>query len=239
MALVFTVAIFSIVQSLFGVGLLVFGTPTLLLAGYSFEDTIGSLLPSSLVISSMQILHGRQYIREFGGSLLLYCAPFIVIGLAMVLSDLLIVEVRAFVGVALILSAATRLVGRVRETLTRLLKRYAHLYLMVMGLIHGMTNMGGAFLAVFVSALHNDKEQTRANIAFGYFIFAATQIIVLLVFQTHALSVQSIFVAAIALLVYQTIGNLAFLRSSQSAYQHLITAFMIAYGVLLIGQELL
>ena len=52
------VALFSTVQSVFGVGLLVFGTPTLLLLGCSFEETIAYLLPSSALISVMQVVDG-------------------------------------------------------------------------------------------------------------------------------------------------------------------------------------
>ena len=52
--LVFIVALFSIIQSIFGVGLLLFGTPTLLLIGYSYSETLWVLLPCSIVISLIQ-----------------------------------------------------------------------------------------------------------------------------------------------------------------------------------------
>jgi uncharacterized membrane protein YfcA len=236
--LLITVGTFSIVQSLFGVGLLVFGTPTLLLAGYSFEDTIASLLPSSLLISLMQVLHGRRYISELRDRVLLYCIPFIAIGLALVLNDMLTLDVRILVGAALMFSAVARLDQRIQGALASLLKRYTPFYLMAMGFLHGISNMGGGFLTIFVGTLYSDKEKTRANIAFGYFVFAASQIAVLLVFQPQTLGLQSLGLAAVAFAAYQTIGNFIFLKSSRSVYQRLITAFMIAYGVLLIGQEL-
>ena len=53
------VVVFATVQSLFGVGLLVFGTPTLLLLGYSFESTIAVLLPASITISFLQVRAGK------------------------------------------------------------------------------------------------------------------------------------------------------------------------------------
>ena len=56
--LVAAVLAFSVVQSVFGVGLLVFGTPTLLLAGYSFEETLAYLLPCSMAISALQAWDG-------------------------------------------------------------------------------------------------------------------------------------------------------------------------------------
>ena len=57
------VFIFSIIQSIFGVGLLLFGTPTLLLLGYSYEVTLWTLLPASITISIIQIVRGYIYIK--------------------------------------------------------------------------------------------------------------------------------------------------------------------------------
>ena len=87
--LILIVFLFSTVQSLFGVGLLVFGTPTLLLLGFSFEETIAYLLPCSILISLMQTLGGRQHIGELRHQIWIYSVPCIVIGLALVLSRVL------------------------------------------------------------------------------------------------------------------------------------------------------
>ena len=55
MALTFLIiSVLSIVQSLFGIGLLVFGTPTLLLMGYPFPNTLAILLPA---VAYDQLLH--------------------------------------------------------------------------------------------------------------------------------------------------------------------------------------
>jgi hypothetical protein len=58
--LVLVVVAFAVLQSVFGVGLLVFGTPTLLLAGFTFAETLGYLLPCSLVISVLQVVVGGR-----------------------------------------------------------------------------------------------------------------------------------------------------------------------------------
>lgn len=50
------IAVLSVVQSLFGMGILVFGTPTLLLMGYDFITTPGYLLPTSFAISLLQVM---------------------------------------------------------------------------------------------------------------------------------------------------------------------------------------
>ena len=229
---------FSIVQSLFGVGLLVFGTPTLLLLGFPFEETIAYLLPPSVLISLMQTLHGRQYIGQLRNSILLYCVPFIVVGLALVLSNIFILDVKILVGAALVFSAITRSNRRVQKWLAGVMKRYTPFYLMVMGWVHGVSNMGGGFLTIYVGTLYTDKENTRANIAFGYLVFALSQIAVLLMLHPTAFHMNCLGLAVIGLGTYLTIGNFIYFKSSRGVYQRLITAFMLAYGVVLIGQDL-
>src|SRR5882757_7873526 len=49
------IAVLAVVQSLFGIGLLVFGTPTLLLLGYPYQDALAVLLPASLAVSLLQL----------------------------------------------------------------------------------------------------------------------------------------------------------------------------------------
>ena len=45
-----------IIQSIFGIGLLLLGTPTFLLLGHDFSSTLNFLLPSSIVISYLQFV---------------------------------------------------------------------------------------------------------------------------------------------------------------------------------------
>ena len=42
------------IQSIFGVGLLIFGTPSFLILGYDFANTINILMPISITISILQ-----------------------------------------------------------------------------------------------------------------------------------------------------------------------------------------
>ena len=62
--LVLIVILYSSIQSIIGIGLLLFGTPTLLLAGYSYPETLWILLPASCSLSLMQIFEGRALIES-------------------------------------------------------------------------------------------------------------------------------------------------------------------------------
>lgn len=55
------IMLFSVIQSIFGMGILVFGTPALLLLGYDFSSVLGLLLPSSVLISFTQLVMTPTY----------------------------------------------------------------------------------------------------------------------------------------------------------------------------------
>lgn len=234
--LIVIVVLFSTVQSLFGVGLLVFGTPTLLLLGTPFEETLAYLLPASVLISLMQVINSRTHVGGLQRSIWLYCVPCIVLGLALVLSELITLSgIKLLVGVTLIVTALARFNQRLQQALVFALNRCANLYLMVMGFLHGISNMGGGLLTIFATTLYDDKERTRANIAYGYLVFAVSQIAVLALLNPEAFRLNCLPLALVALTTYLTVGSAIYVRSSRDVYQQLLTAFMVAYGVVLIS----
>ncbi len=80
-----TVVSTSIIQSVFGVGVLLFGTPLLLLLGYEFVDALGVLLPVSIAISALQVLrHYEDIDTGFYKNVLIYSIPLVVIFLLLV-----------------------------------------------------------------------------------------------------------------------------------------------------------
>jgi uncharacterized protein len=52
------VLVLAAIQSVYGVGLLVFGTPVLLLLGLPFPEVLAYLLPCSIAISTLQVADG-------------------------------------------------------------------------------------------------------------------------------------------------------------------------------------
>ena len=74
-----TIIVISIVQSIFGVGVLLFGTPLLMLYNYDFTIALLILLPISIVISFLQIFKNIKYIDfVFYGRFLIYSIPFLI-----------------------------------------------------------------------------------------------------------------------------------------------------------------
>ena len=80
-----TVIATSVIQSVFGVGVLLFGTPVLLLLGYDFINALSVLLPISIAINCLQIIkHFRFIDTDFYKKVLLYSIPLVILCLLFV-----------------------------------------------------------------------------------------------------------------------------------------------------------
>ena len=168
-------------QAIFGVGLLVFGTPTLLLLGLPFDQVLAYLLPCSIVISGVQVGQGR--------------GPW--------------------------------LEGWVRRRLDALL--------VLLGLVHGASNLGGGILAWIVGSLHRDKHEIRRQIAFCYGLMALTQLATLLVTHPPAVDLGlCVLLPALALASYFLIGQRMFRMTSTAVYHQALTGLIAAFGILLV-----
>ena len=79
MIFLITILLTAVVQSIFGVGMLLFGTPILLLLGYSFVDALGIVLPISIAISLLQVIKHVDYVdTAFYKNVLRYSIPVVI-----------------------------------------------------------------------------------------------------------------------------------------------------------------
>lgn len=228
------VAGFSLIQSIFGVGLLLFGTPTLLLLGYSFDQSLLFLLPCSITVNCLQVLAGRRDIA-LGRAFLSSCLPGVVVGLCAALQMERVFNLRLGVGFLLLMTAGIRNWPRLREAVRAQLVRFSKLSLVIVGLVHGLTNMGGGLLTLFVSTLFTDKAAMRSNVAFGYLLMAGCQLLVLLFLGGGHFQRSALLLPILAGAVYLVVGNRIFLAASEQGFQAILTVFIVIFGVMLIS----
>ncbi|MCB0332001.1 MAG: TSUP family transporter [Bdellovibrionales bacterium] len=230
------IAVCSVVQSIFGTGLLVYGTPSLLLLGFSFAEALLLVLPASLVISVLQTHHGWSHIHDFRRSFLYFSAPPLIGGLLVALALEGRFDLKFPIGVMLLLSGIIRFSPFLVEEAKLLLRKHSRIYLVCMGAVHGLTNMGGALLTIYVNGLHHDKEEVRAHIAFAYAIFIILQLLVL--FATgaslHLLLPALGYFPVLAFVVYHIIGHRLFQSTSNEVFYLIMSLLMLSFGVLLL-----
>ena len=227
------IAVLSLVQSLFGVGLLVFGTPTLLLLGASFQEALAVLLPASIAVSLLQASQagnpGAAFWRRFGS----WCLLPLVATLAIVLAF----DLRTSLNLAVAVLLAAFVVLRVRPEIgagaAAVAARHDRPWLVAMGVVHGFSNLGGALLLVFAASRHQRKEQIRGLIAYCYVAFAASQLVVLAVVAPSAFGPVQLLYAAIAAIVFTLVGQRTFAALSAPVFDRLLTGMAASYAGLL------
>lgn len=227
------IAVLAVVQSLFGIGLLVFGTPTLLLLGYPYQEALAILLPASLVVSALQLTAvpklDRSFARQFG----VWC----LIPLAGTLALVSLLQFRAGLNLAVALALATFVMLRTSPALeakaTAWLRLHQKSWLILMGAVHGMSNLGGSLLTILANGLHSDKDRIRSLIVHCYVSFALVQLTVLGLTVPGFFSWRQLGFAATSGAVFLAIGQYVFAWVSAPAFRRLFTGFMASYAGLL------
>lgn len=232
------IIVFAVIQSVFGMGILVFGTPTLLLLGYDFSEVLGLLLPSSVFISFTQMYTARALpFTSSEKSNMVICAIAVVGLLSLILMVNIKINIDILIGIILIFSAAVRLSPNFRTTVNKVLSGNQRGFVLLMGAVHGLTNMGGALLTLYSTSTQYEKVGIRTSVSRYYLMFGLIQLATLAILRPHALSLQGLEAAPLALFIYWVVGNLIFKRASAPIYERLLTMFIAVYGIVVITKD--
>ena len=228
-----TVAVSSFIQSIFGVGVLLFGTPLLMLQGYNFFQAVIVLLPISLLINLSQIVKDHKSVDiAFYKKIIVYTIPFIVIFLA-VLNEIKI-NIGLLISVLLLFVAAKDFSDRVNN-FVNLVVRHERSYFILMGIVHGLTNLGGPLLTVAVHSKGYEKRTTRATVAASYATFATFQIVTLF-FSNFDLNIKLSTIAlsmSVGLTMFIVTEKIVYANIDSENYRRLFAAFIFLSGALL------
>ena len=224
----------AFIQSIFGTGVLLFGTPILLIIGYDFFFVLSVLLPPSILINFLQLKNNISSIDfNFYKKMLMYSLPIVCISLFYYL-NFIEVDLNFYVGFFLILFAIKNHFKKINY-LFNYITKYDSLYLVIMGTIHGLTNLGGALLAGIVLNNTKKKNSKRSTIALCYLSMSLVQIITLIyssninLFLNDKIYIYWILGPIIFLLVESYI----FLRLNEKFYKKISDAFLFLIGFIL------
>ncbi len=229
-----TVVATAAIQSIFGVGVLLFGTPILLLLGYDFINALSVLLPISIAINSLQIIKHYQFIDTFFyKKVLIYTIPFVVLFLFIV--STVKINIAILVGGFLVLVALKSFFPVVEQKLEKMLK-HEKIYLAVMGLVHGLTNLGGSLLTAIVHSKKYEKNATRVNVAICYATFAVFQLATLFFLgsQFELSYVDNMSFLQLGVIVFLCTEEMVYSTIDNKKYSQYFAAFLLISGILLI-----
>jgi len=232
------IAVTSFIQSLFGVGVLLFGTPLLLLVGYDFIDAIIILLPISIIINLIQIAKDYRNVDfDLYKKILLYTIPLVVLFLFLVTQ--VRINISFLVGIFLLTVALKDYSKKVNTFIQSTLK-HEKIYLGVMGIIHGMTNLGGSLLTAIVHNKDYKKQITRVTIAISYATFAVFQILTLLIsgydFNIQFLGVGIYLLVGIG--VFILTERLVYVELNNENYTKFFGLFLFISGMMLVVKSI-
>lgn len=227
--------ILSIVQSFFGVGILLFGTPILLAQDYSFTEALFMLLPASLAISLTQVIQYKKksfekvYIKKF----FFLTLPLIVFGLIFQNQFNLKLEIKIFVIIMLILVFLMRKFIFFKRKIEIILFNNITISMICLGIVHGLSNMGGAIVTPLFSRLKGDKYRVLAHISFCYTLMALIQIITLLVLNFREFKYIYLLGVLISVSTKLFIGDRLLSKSSERLYHELLSWFVLLTSFIL------
>ena len=227
------IVVTSFIQSIFGVGVLLFGTPLLLLRDYSFIEAVIILLPISISINIIQIAKDyRNVDLEFYKKILFFTIPFVVIFLFVV--SKVSINIGLIIGSFLLVVAAKDYSINVNKAIKYLVK-YEKVYFITMGIIHGLTNLGGSLLTAIVHSKGYEKHITRVTVALSYATFAIFQILTLLL-SGHSVDVRfsgiGIYLIA-GVTVFIFTEKIVYMEIKNESYSKYFAVFLLFSGILL------
>ena len=222
------------IQSIFGVGLLLFGTPSFLLLGYDFANTINILMPVSITISALQFFKSevsdRNFIKEYN----LFCLPFLILFLVLALKFKHFLDFKIIVAFLLIFSSILILNKRRFSSFKKIFFNSKKYILIGIGCIHGLTNMGGSFLSIYSTLISkNIKEVARYYISYGYLIMGILQFITVLFISFKILDFNKLYYIFLAVMVYFPTQKI-FKNINDKKFSKYINLIALIYGLLIL-----
>ena len=224
----FLLLILVVLQSVAGVGVLVVGTPSLLMLHYSLPNALSLLLPISILTSLLNLFVFKFYKnnekilvdKKIKKYFFIICLPSIFIGLFFLKFFNEIVNFKIVVSLVILFSLYLKLkFNFLLKSFSNLTKKY---FLLIVGMIHGFTNSGGTLLSLFLSSLISKKDQTRYNITFFYFFLALFQYILFLILFDLNIDFERLLVNFIICVIGVITGNFLVRKFNEKYFQFLI-----------------
>ena len=226
------VTLCTLVQNIFGVGILVFGTPILLGLGYDYLQSIGLLLPCSFGVSLLQVLRLSD-VEMPDANVLCYSMVGVICGVSLLSFLSVPVIVYAITCVAMFFAATLRFHKPLRKRLATVMLSSNTKFYLFNGIFHGFSNLGGILLVVRNNLEAAHHNQSLFNTAIIYLVYVIFQMIS----HTYAGQVQyfieGVYLAPFAFFISWVMGRKQFDRLSVKTKDNILGLFFVSVGAIL------
>ena len=188
-------------------------------------------MPVSCALSLIQIIEGHKHI-DFKKEVYCYTVPALVVGLIIVIKFGYLFNIKSIVGSFLILIGILRLVNFSDHWIRMAIIKGKNLVYLLIGFIHGISNLGGAPLTVAVSSIHNRQNKITVNIAFIYFILALSQLIVLAIFEHDLFTYSYLLLIPAVIISHFILNKLLFKNLDNAKFKTFINIVIVVFGIM-------
>ena len=220
-------------QSIFGIGLLLYGTPIFLILGNDFFYSLNILLPVSMVISLMQLKTNKKVFKfNFIKLFTLITLPTLILTLLLLIKFYESINIKLLVACVIIFFSLSNLIfNKLMNTFFRV-KFNQYLVFFCIGIVHGLTNLGGSLLAISSSQINFDKNNNRICIAFGYFSMGSLQLFLIYLLSDTNFDFLKLFYIIIPILIYN-FSQKYFFKLSNLRFSKILNLITFVFGLYL------
>ena len=222
------IVLLSIFQSVFGIGLLIIGTPTFLLLGYNFFDVLNILLPFSITISLLQVIYSKEIDSGFNKKILLYCIPSLILALSILVKYENSIDFILLISFTIIFFSILNL-SKFKNIILNDSDQRINISLVILGLIHGFTNLGGSFFTLICANINKQKKLIRHNIANGYLILGVAQLLFINIFY-KTLIISNLYYLYIPILSF-FVAQYFYNKINSQLFSKILNITILLYGI--------
>ena len=172
----------------------------------------------------------KNFLLEYN----LFCLPFLIIFLVIALKFKYLFDFKLLVAILLIFSSALILNKRRFSSFKVTFFKLKKIVLIGIGCVHGLTNMGGSFLAIYSTLISkNVKEIARYYICYGYLIMGVIQYFLVLFLSFKYLTFEKLYYVLLAIVIYFPTQRI-FKRINDNKFSKYINVIALIYGLIII-----
>ena len=230
-----------VLQTIVGIGVLVLGTPVLLILNYDIVEAISILLPISILTSLINLIYfkfvNKISLLDLGGNIkktfFTICIPAILLGIILLKYFHEVINFKILVSILIFI--------------TLIVKKYYNNYFLMLsnvkkkiilfgiGLVHGVSNSGGTLLSIFILNINkNLKTKTRYSLTFFYFFLAFLQYSIFILFFQKIIFLGLLTNLILIIFIGVLVGSLLVQYIGNKKFNFLIEILTLFSGIFLI-----